>query len=337
MNRAFLAVVVLSLSACGGGKTAVKADSGPQYEAVKARAAKEFGDAAPAKGGTEVRTEKGTSTDEAPRNEVQERHAKVLGVDPDGCTWLEGSATVSVGPQDTRHQTRAAAMEQARSAAVQDFLGVEVKSKFMDFQQEGLRKESRLTENILQTTRSGRIVKEQVLEEGYKDAPDCPGCLYRMRLKACAVPREASGDKDFAVSLEVSNPRFTQGDEARIKVTATRDCWIYLYNIYDLGSNDQTALVVPNENVAEKRLKAGESWEYPDDEARKLGVRLVAELPQASDSVSAETIRVIASKTALPKSAYSPVDGGWLGVLRRLNRSKSEWADDAQAYTIYKK
>ena len=331
-------VVLLLSSACTGGKTALKSDSGPQYEAVKARAAKAHGDLEPRAAGTAVAAEKGESKPEAPvRNEVVDTHAKVLGVDPEGCTWLEGAATVSVGPQDTRHQTRAAAMEQARMAAVKDFLGVEVKSKFMDFQQEGLRKESRLTEGILETTRNGRILKEQILEEGYKDAPDCPGCLYRLKLKACAVPREATGDRDFQVALAVSNQRFLAGDEAKITVTATRDCWIYLYDIYDLGAKDTTALVVPNELVKEKRLKAGETWEYPDDEAKRAGVRLVAEMPQDSDTVSAETIRVVAAKAALGKAIVSPADGGWLGVLRRLNRAGVEWAEDAEAYTIYKR
>ena len=330
-------ILALALSACGGGKTSVKAASGPEYEAVKARADKAHGELEPKTGGTAVKTEKDESKEAVVRNEVQERQGKILSVDPEGCTWLEGAATVSVGPQDTRHQTRAAAMEQARAAAVQDFLGVEVKSKFMDFQQEGLRKESRLTEGILQTTRSGRIMKEQVLEEGYRDAPDCPGCLYRLRLKACAVPRDSGADRDFAVELGISSQHYRSGEEAKITVTATRDCWIYLYNIYDLGLKDQTALVVPNENVREKRLKAGESWEYPDEEAKKLGVRLVAELPQESDEVSAETIRVIAAKAALPKSVVSPADGGWLGVLRRLNRASVEWTDDAEAYTIYRK
>ncbi|MCR4294430.1 MAG: DUF4384 domain-containing protein, partial [Elusimicrobia bacterium] len=307
-----LFALVLALSACGGGKAGLKTESGPEYEAVRERAEKAHGAPELRTGGTEVKTEKGESKETVARNEVQERDGKVLGVDPDGCTWLEGSASVAVGAQDTRHQTRAAAMEQARAAAVQDFLGVEVKSKFMDFQQEGLRRESRLTEGILQTTRSGRILKEQVLEEGYRDAPDCPSCLYRMRLKACAIPREAAADKDFFVELEVSRQRFLHGEEAKLKVTATRDCWVYLYNIYDLGSRDQTALVVPNESVKEKRLKAGESWEYPDEEARKLGVRLIAELPQESDAVSAETIRVIASKAALSGKVTSPADGGWL-------------------------
>jgi hypothetical protein len=332
-----LVAVVLSLSACGGGKTQVKAVPAPGFEPVKARAAKSHGEASPRSGGDEVKTEKGESKEAVVRNEVQERQGKVLGVDPEGCTWLEGTASVAVGAQDTRHQTRAAAMDQARAAAVQDFLGVEVKSKFMDFQQEGLRHEARLTEGILQTTRNGRIMKEVVLDEGYKDAPDCRNCLFRLSLKACVVPRDSGADKDFAVELGVSSQHYRNGEEAKITVTATRDCWIYLYNIYDLGLKDQTALVVPNENVKEKRLKAGETWEYPDEEARKLGVRLVAELPQAGDDVSAETIRVIASKAALSNKIASPVDGGWLGVLRRLNHTNVEWTDDVEAYTILKR
>mgnify|MGYP001618428053 CR=1 FL=1 len=331
-----LLLFTCALSACGG-RAPLKESAAPEYQAVKAHADKAFAVPEIKTGGSVVETEKGVSKEVAVRNEVQERRGKVLGTDPEGCTWLEGAASVAGGPQSTRHQTGAAARELARAAAVQDFLGVEVKSKFMDFQQEGLRKESRLTEGILQTTRNGRIVKEQILEEGYRDAPDCPGCLYRMRLKACAVPRDASGDKDFHVELRVSSQRFLHGDEAKIFVTSTRDCWIYLYDIYDLGLRDQTALIMPNENVHEKRLKAGETWEYPDAEAKKLGVRLIAELPQEGDDVSAETIRVVAARAALPKSVTSPADGGWLGVLRRLTRTQVEWAEDAEAYTIYKR
>ncbi|MEK7390390.1 MAG: DUF4384 domain-containing protein [Elusimicrobiota bacterium] len=268
--------------------------------------------------------------------ESVEPAGKILGVDPDGCTWLEGAASVAVGSQETRHQARAAAMEQARAAAVRDFLGVEVKSKFMDFQQEGLRRESRLTEAILETTRNGRIVKEAVLEEGYRDAADCPGCLYRMRIKACVVPRESGGDQNFHVALTVSSPRFRHGEDAVLSVTATRDCWIYLYNVYDLGVENRTAMLVPNDIVGEMRLQAGQTWEYPDEESKKRGVRLIAQMPGKGDDVSAETIRVIAAKAALAKSVFNPADGGWLGVLRRLLKARVEWADDAQAYTIYK-
>ena len=332
MRRTLLPVLLLA-AACGAPKAQVK----PDYDAVKRRADAAHDETAPKVEGRAVETEKGVSKEEKPKSELVASSAKILGTDPEGCTWLEGAATVAVAAQDTRHQARAAALDQARAAAVKDFLGVEVKSRFMDFQQEGLRKESRLTEGILQTTRNGRILKEEVLEEGYRDAEGCPACLYRMKVKACAVPRPAGGDPDFGVELGVSSPRFRAGEEAKLTITATRDAWIYLYNVYDLGLKDQTALVVPNELVLEKRVKAGETWEYPDETARKAGVRLVAELPQPEDEVSAETVRVVASKAALPKSVVSPADGGWLGVLRRLNRSTVEWTEDAEAYTIYKK
>jgi len=280
----------------------------------------------------------------APRGgELNERRGKVLGADPDGCTWLEGLATVVVGEQDSRAQAHAAALAQARAGAIQDFLGVDVNSKMMDFQQEGLRKEAHLTESLLQTTRNGRIIKEQVLEEGYRDiaangaAPACPSCLYLVKLKACVIPRDSAADKDFRVELQVSQARFFDGDEATLTVSATRDCTVYLYDVYDLGAQDKTALVIPNEAVPNKALKAGETWTYPGEDDKKRGVHLVAQLASPGQDVSAEVIRVVATKTPLRQKVYDPTDGGYLGVLSRVHRSRAEWAEDAAAYTIYKK
>ncbi|MEK7382753.1 MAG: DUF4384 domain-containing protein [Elusimicrobiota bacterium] len=352
MKKILFALAAAFFLAGCGGRAEVKAPASMldvgTAEAVKARAEKAFTDHDGESGAAPAATKKpqdkqviaapiGTSVDAAGKNEVQERRGKVLGTDPEGCTWVEGESSVAVGEQDSKHQIRAAAIEQARAAGVQDFLGVEVKSKFMDFQQEGLRSQAHLTESILQTTRSGRILKEAVLEEGFSDTPGCPACRYHVKLKACVVPREAASDKDFHVELSLSRVRFVQGDEAKIRVTVTRDCSIYLYNVYDLGSQDKTALVLPSEAAPEKQLRAGESWEFPDEAAKRGGVSLNAMLPNPADEVSAETIRVVASKAPLPKSIYDPTDGGWFGVMRRLNRSKVEWTEDAEAFTIYKR
>ena len=75
--------------------------------------------------------------------------------------------------------------------------------------------------------------------------------------------------------------RFVQGDEAKLTITATRDCSVYLYDVYDLARDNKTALVVPNEAVPSKVLKAGEAWEYPDEDAKKAGVRLALLLNDA--------------------------------------------------------
>ena len=178
------------------------------------------------------------------------------------------------------------------------------------------------------------IIKEKIGTQGYQDAPGCPTCRYHLELKACVLPLDSDRDKDFRVELQLSRVHFVQGDEAKLTITATRDCSVYLYDIYDLARDNKTALVVPNEAVPTKTLKAGETWEYPDEDAKKAGVRLVAELPSKSDTISAETIRVIATKTPLPAAVCDPKDGGYLGVLRRLHHSKVQWAEDAAAYTI---
>lgn len=303
--RRLLLAVPLVLAAC---KTAPVKPPEPDVKKIQARA--------------EAAHEEATLT---PAPEAPPPSAKVLEKDKAGCTWLESEGLVTVGEQDSRTQARAAAVSHARVNAMRELLGVEVRSRFMDFQQEGLRDQQRVTENILQTTRSGRILDEKVVEEGYRDLPGCVGCRYAVRLRACVVPAESGSDKDFHVELALSRTRFVAGDKATLSVMSTRDAWLYLY---DVGMDGQTWLV--KEGVP---VKAGQEWTYPDDPSESM----VAEMPDARSEVSAETLRVVAAKAPLPKRVWDPADGGWLGVLRRLHAGKVEWIDDAQAFTIYRR
>lgn len=260
--------------------------------------------------------------------------AKVGAADPRGCTWIESQGLVTVGEDDTRNQVRAAAVNEARRGAMQDFLGVKVQSRFLDFQQEGLRDQKQLTESLLLTTRQGRILDEKLLSEGYRDAGDCKACRYGVTLNTCIMPNPATADKDFMVDLGLSRNRLVIGDEVTLNATCTRECWLYVYDLW--LDWEKTAMIAPNAQVPEIHLKAGQTWEYPDEKAREAGVsKLVAELPEGY-TVSAETVRVIASKTPLPAKVTDPSQG-FLAVLRRMNAARIDWAEDAQAFTIYKK
>ncbi len=269
---------------------------------------------------------------EAP--EAEPVKAEILGKGAEGCTWVRSEALVTVGENDSRAQIRAAAVAKARESAMRDFLGVDVQSRFMDFQQEGLRSEAKLVESMLRTTRRGRILDEKILEEGYRDFPGCPGCRYRAQIKTCLLPVPSKADKNFHVELDISRSRLVEGDEAVLTVTATRSCFVYLYNV---GMGGETALIVPNEIQEVVELEPGKPWSYPSEEQRKEGIQLIAAMPNEKVKASAETIRVIASKAALLSRQTDPSDGGYLGVLRRMHASKVEWADDALAFTIYKK
>lgn len=259
-----------------------------------------------------------------PADEAAPLKAKVLKTDARGCTWLESEGLVTVGEDDTRHQARAAAVDEARRSAMQDFLGVKVRSRLLDFQEEGLRGQQSLTESLLLTTRQGRIIDEKVIGEGYRDLPDCPGCRYAVKVRTCILPERESDDKDFEVELGLSRSRLVAGDEVKLTVTSSRDCYLYVYNVW--LDWKRTSLLVPNEREPEVFLKAGGTWEYPG---------LVGTLPEGR-SVSAETIRLVATKTPLPAKVADP-SGGFLAVLRRLNAARADWAEDAQAFTIHAK
>lgn len=270
----------------------------------------------------------------APESEAH--GAKILRKDPKGCTWIESEATVEVGEQETRHQARASAMNEARRIAMQDFLGVNVTSRFMDYQQEGLRDERGLTESLVQTTRNGRVLKEKLISQKWKDASDCTDCRFYVKLHSCLMPLPQEQDKDFRVDLELSRERFVQGDQAKLTVTPTRDAYIY---VYDVGMSWETSLIVPNDKISEVQgqvlVKAGQTWHYPPPGNKT--VTLEAALPDDKAKISAETIRVIATKAPIARKIMEPGADGYLGVLQRMNDAKTEWAEDVQAFTIYRR
>jgi hypothetical protein len=331
----------LGLSACQQRKVSPAAPQ-PDFQAVKVRAGNSLSEASPAVGEPKkaapspslagplaAEPKKATpppaTTPEtpAPASKIGEKDTKL------GCTWVESDATVSVG-EETREQARARTIERALGSAMRDLLGVEVNQRSLDFHQESLRGQSSLIESVLRTTRRGCILNQNVLTEEYRDLGTCHQCGFYVDLKACIKERPEGWNKDFQVEASLSSDRFVEGEEAKITVTSRSDAYLY---IYDVGMNSETSLLVPNEIVPEAKILAGGTWVYPDEKASKA-VHLTAQLPESRTPVSAETIRVVATKTALPAKVVDPAKGGYLGVLQRLDSANVEWTEDTAAFTI---
>ncbi|MDE1977105.1 MAG: DUF4384 domain-containing protein [Elusimicrobia bacterium] len=315
--------------AAGCAHAPAKAAPAPDYAAVQARAG--AAQSALAQEMSEHGGSRAVSSAVLPPEAVP-APASVLGRDKAlDCTWVESTAAVVAGDSQSRAQVRAEAISEARSLAMKSLLGVSVRSQDLVFQQEGLRGQKNLVENILRTTQSGRILKETVAGEGYQDAPGCPECRYAVDLKACIASAPSYHDADFRVTLSLARARLVDGDQDSMTVSCTEGCYVYLY---DVGMDDQAQLVAPNSFAPEVKLPAGQSWTYPGKELESQGVRLVAQLPQGQ-SVSAETIRAVATKTPLTAAEADPSAGGYFGVLQRLDASRTDWAEDAAVFTIY--
>jgi len=276
---------------------------------------------------------------------------QILQADPAGCTWVEAKASVDFGQHDTKHQAMAQAISEARAKAIEGFLGVKVQDRFINFQQESsLKGQVGLTESLLRVTQLGRILKEVVIGHGPRDAGDCAGCRYAAHIRACVVPLADHSDKGFQVDVSLNRASFVDGDEGLISVTATRDAYLYIYSV-DVDWN--AAMLFPNDFAADNHVKAGRALIFPSEDLKKRGVRVKAKLLPGT-AVSAEMIRVIASKEPLPTTVIDPAAnkpeakdaratteiqgaGTFLNLMHKLQATQVEWVEDAQAFTIYKK
>ena len=273
---------------------------------------------------------------------------KVLDVDPDHCTWVESTATVLFGDQDSKHQAFAQAVMEARTKAMNRLLGVHLEHQFIDFQQENsLRGEASLTEHLLRVTQHGRAIQEKVVWAGLINEGGCVGCRFQATIQTCIVPEPERKDKNFKVNVRLNRSSYLDGDEVVIAVTCSRDAYLYVYGV-DMNLNG--ALIFPNDYARDNYVRAGDTWTYPNQNLLGKGIRAIARLlPKAS--VSAEIVRVIASKTPLPVSVMSPAEtryrvrnvqtagevtggGSFLDVTRKLIATDVEWVEDAQAFTI---
>ncbi len=273
---------------------------------------------------------------------------KILGRDSDNCTWVESRARVSFGEQDTKHQARAQAISEARVRAMERLLGVHVQHHFLDFQQESsLKGEVLLTEHLLRVTQLGRVLKEDILSAGPVDLKGCTACLYEAQIRACILPLQDRSDKDFRAYLSLNQSRFHDGDEAQITVVSTRDAYLYVYNV---DTDWNATLIFPNDYAPDNRVLAGGTFTYPNEALRGKGIRSVARLSPGS-KVSAEMIRVVATKVPLPQSLLEPSgptsternlpisselhgSGSFLKLMHKLQTIDVEWVEDAQAFTI---
>lgn len=266
--------------------------------------------------------------------------------DPAGCRWVRVSAGVTVGDRDTRMQVRADAVALAREEALAAVHGVNLSHRFLHYQQYvALRGETVIVENLLKTSQHGRVLKEVVVTDGFRDLPGCRACRYEVTLRDCVVSRPVGADTQFHVSAEMSETQLRVQDKVQLRVSATRDAYFYIYGV---GLDSRACRIYPAPNSAPAWVAAGEALDIPGVEDLAHGRVLTARLPRGKN-VSAETLRVIAARAPLPEwivgGVYveTPGAGGggsicreidFQALIRSLNSTDIDWVEDARTYTI---
>lgn len=159
---------------------------------------------------------------------------------------VEGS---SHGANITPEEGKKLALDAAREEAIKQVVGLQITEQTYRKLQETIEgNKSKLFDvfgRLSQTNSYGKIVEEKIETEWIEIQNNIP--VYKVKLTA--LVEEELGEADPGFSVEIIMPRdvyYTngkEGEELDFKIVASRNCYIYLFNIL---ANDSVQVLIPN-------------------------------------------------------------------------------------------
>lgn len=243
----------------------------------------------------------------------------------------EGS--VILGDDSTIGQAKAAALNNARRAALEKTTGVEVRgsSTVYNFQ---------LIDDLVVTATKGLIVRENVLENSCAAKDGQLSCSAKIEAWVARLHEEKRGDLSVT-SIEVhrpdrqekvTSPVFQSFDEIHIHASANQDAYL---NIFSVDQNGNISRLYPNEYSRFEKTAGGKELTFPDDAQRKAGLKLKVRTPKGIKK-SVESVLVVATKDNVTflnaKDNENPTITDLMRELSELD--PSQWASKTAGYEV---
>jgi hypothetical protein len=212
--------------------------------------------------------------------------------------WLTVAGTAVFTGKD-RSRARTTAIADAHQEAVYRVFGkdVSIESLFVNL---------RLSGAIMGAIPCGQVIDSQIIEEKVVPIAGSPHSSqlseYRVALKARVSSCPSETPTGFSLEASLNKIEFEDGDPVQLTLTASRDCYYYLFNILQ---DEKVLRLFPNRVNADNRLGAKQKVSFPSAGNRAKGIRPIAHLPPKAVQAT-EAIYVLALR--------QPVDFGGLGI-----------------------
>jgi len=211
------------------------------------------------------------------------------------CKWIDtaGEAAVeNMTPEEARH----AALNRARIKAVEGVSGVNIQGS-------SLVKDFTLVADFIKTLSSGYVLEEKIVgwtSHSFQEDPEAPPLtVYKVNVKSC-VGSAKQGDPYFKVKGELNRPVFIAGEEAFIKATCTKDCYLTILN---LTADNKIKVLLPNKFESAALIKTGECCTFPP---KGLALEMS---PLQGHKRDTEAFYLVATKEKLNLAGITKKDG----------------------------
>lgn len=253
--------------------------------------------------------------------------------------WVTAQGMVTLGDQMTVADARSRARDEARREAIAQAVGTWVTGQRVIYN-------AQVADDLVRSVVRGIIVEEQVAEEGVRQAGEgtAPVLRYVTTLRAKVKPVHVERRGDFTLQAELDRTVYRDGDEMTIRVVASRDAYLHIFNV---GEDEAVTVLVPNRFTEAMTVRAHQPSIFPDDRLRSLGVRLRVSPPPGATQ-SRERIKVVATTRPLDLVREPTADGAFqihagrertlvTDLLRALAQlSEEHWTETTLAFEVRK-
>lgn len=204
-----------------------------------------------------------------------------------GITWITVEGIAPMG-YVSKEEASTQAIEDAVQKAVEKMIGtISIEALMLNF---------RLSGSIAGVIPYVQVVQKEIIEEGLVDVHparhDIHSPVYRVKMKAAVAVETTGVDPHFKLESSLNRLSFKDGDEMLMHIKPTKDCYILVFVVLEDG---KVLRLIPNRFKKDNFVKANETFSFPDDIDKSMGIRLKTHGSKDKDVVN-EAIYIVAFK-----------------------------------------
>lgn len=199
---------------------------------------------------------------------------------------VEGSAPI-IG--SARESARRRAIQNAREKAVSQVVGTDISTAYL---WANLKRNGSLAGAIPFI----KIIESHVVSESALSATprmnDSIPATYKVMLRAAVAESTTGDDPYFGIKASLNHTVYTDGQDIRISMIASKDCYVWVFNILE---DDSVLRLIPNRFKTENVLRAGKTFIFPSHADGERGLTPKVHAPEDSESTD-EAVYILALK-----------------------------------------
>lgn len=166
----------------------------------------------------------------------------------------------SVSLRDAGIQTLSLVRELAMAKALPVDIAITSLTTSMYVERNARFDESAAKSIFMLSSSAGRFLSEEVLKREPRFDAGSHSLSYRIHYRAKILAQEQIYNPSLALQVKLSETFLQDAEQFNISVTPNADGYLYFF---DFLSDSSVALVFPNQDLSDCRIKAGVTWEQP--------------------------------------------------------------------------